>query len=132
MGDTEDNGEKDYDNKLKIVIDFLKDKDKGGNIVNELILYIKKLNNDGNNNNENDNINDNINDTSRGGKFKKGKKKKTLTLPISRNKESQYKDVLGKRMKIYKKPDSRKEYVKYKGELHPISDYKNLMKQNKK
>ena len=26
-------------------------------------------------------------------------------------------------------PDSRKEYVKYKGELHHISDYKDLMKQ---
>ena len=32
-------------------------------------------------------------------------------------------------MKIYKMPDSRKEYVKYKGELLHISDYKNLMKQ---
>jgi hypothetical protein len=26
-------------------------------------------------------------------------------------------------------PDSRKQYVRYKGELHSISDYKNLMKQ---
>ncbi len=124
MGDTEDKGEKDYDNKLNIVIDFLKNKDNGRNILNEIISYIENLNNYGN-------IND-IDDTNRGGKFKKGKKKKTLTLPISRNKESQYKDVLGKRMKIYKKPDSRKEFVRYKGELHPISDYKNLMKQNKK
>ena len=32
-------------------------------------------------------------------------------------------------MKIYKIPDSRKEYVKYKGELHLIADYKDLMKQ---
>ena len=32
-------------------------------------------------------------------------------------------------MKIYKMPDSRKEYVKYKGELLHISDYKDLMKQ---
>ena len=124
MGDTEDKGEKDYDNKLNIVIDFLKNKDNGRNILNEIISYIEKLNNYGNNKD--------IDDTNHGGKFKKGKKKKTLTLPISRNKESQYKDVLGKRMKIYKKPDSRKEFVRYKGELHPISDYKNLMKQNKK
>ena len=123
MGDTEDKGEKDYDNKLNIVIDFLKNKDNGRNILNEIISYIENLNNYGNND---------IDDTNHGGKFKKGKKKKTLTLPISRNKESQYKDVLGKRMKIYKKPDSRKEFVRYKGELHPISDYKNLMKQNKK
>ncbi len=124
MGDTEDKGEKDYDNKLNIVIDFLKNKDNGRNILNEIISYIENLNNYDNN--------DDIDDTNHGGKFKKGKKKKTLTLPISRNKESQYKDVLGKRMKIYKKPDSRKEFVRYKGELQPISDYKNLMKQNKK
>ena len=32
-------------------------------------------------------------------------------------------------MKIYKMPDSSKEYVKYKGKLHPISEYKSLMKQ---
>ena len=35
-------------------------------------------------------------------------------------------------MKIYKMPDSRKEYVKYKGELLHISDYKDLMKQKAK
>jgi hypothetical protein len=29
-------------------------------------------------------------------------------------------------------PDSRKEYVKYKGELLHISDYKDLMKQKAK
>ncbi len=69
---------------------------------------------------------------SSGGKLKKNQKKKTFKNPIvSQNKESQYKEVLGKRMKIYKKPDSRKEYVKYKGELHLISDYKNLIKHKK-
>ena len=62
-----------------------------------------------------------------GGKLKvKGQKKKTLTPPVS-----QYKEVLGKRMKIYKKPDSRKEYVKYKGELVPLVEYKNLIKHKK-
>ena len=34
-----------------------------------------------------------------------------------------------KRMKIYKKPDSRKEYVKYKGELVPLVEYKKTMKE---
>ena len=64
---------------------------------------------------------------SSGGKLKvKGQKKKTLTPPVS-----QYKEVLGKRMKIYKKPDSRKEYVKYKGELVPLVEYKNLIKHKK-
>lgn len=48
---------------------------------------------------------------------------------VSQNKRSIYKEILGKKMKIYKMPDSRKEYVKYKGELHHISDYKGLMKQ---
>jgi hypothetical protein len=31
-----------------------------------------------------------------------------------KNNEPKYKEILGKRMKIYKMPDSRKEYVKYK------------------
>ncbi len=62
--------------------------------------------------------------SSSGGNLKvKGQKKKTLKHPVS-----QYKAVLGKRMKIYKKPDSRKEYVKYKGELVSLVEYKNLMK----
>jgi|LauGreDrversion4_2_1035121.scaffolds.fasta_scaffold277396_2 hypothetical protein len=60
-----------------------------------------------------------------GGKPKaKSKKNK-----ISQKKQSEYKEILGKKMKIYKMPDSRKQYVRYKGELHSISDYKNLMKQ---
>lgn len=65
-----------------------------------------------------------------GGKLKKGQKKiKSKKSVVSQNKENKYKDVLGKRMKIYEKPDSSKEYVKYKGKLHPISEYKSLMKQ---
>ena len=68
-----------------------------------------------------------------GGKFKKkSQKKKTFKKPVvSQNKENKYKEVLGKRMKIYKKPDYRKEYVKYKGELVPLVEYKNLMKHKK-
>ena len=67
----------------------------------------------------------------RGGKRKsKGKSKKVSKKPIvSQKKQSIYKEILGKQMKIYKMPDSRKEYVKYKGELLHISDYKDLMKQ---
>ena len=66
-----------------------------------------------------------------GGKQKsKGKSKKVSKKPVvSQKKQSIYKEILGKQMKIYKMPDSRKEYVKYKGELRSISDYKNLMKQ---
>jgi cell division septation protein DedD len=45
-----------------------------------------------------------------------------------KNNEPKYKDILGKKMKIYKKPDSRKEYVKYKKELISILDYKKLAK----
>ena len=48
---------------------------------------------------------------------------------VSQKKQIIYKEIFGKQMKIYKMPDSRKEYVKYKGELLHISDYKNLMKQ---
>jgi len=66
-----------------------------------------------------------------GGKRKsKGKSNKVAKKPaVSQKKQSIYKEIFGKQMKIYKMPDSRKEYVKYKGELHPISEYKSLMKQ---
>jgi hypothetical protein len=66
-----------------------------------------------------------------GGKPKaKSKKNNVSKKPVvSQNKQSEYKEILGKKMKIYKIPDSRKQYVRYKGELHSISDYKNLMKQ---
>ncbi len=66
-----------------------------------------------------------------GGKRKsKGNSKKVAKKPVvSQKKQSECKEILGKKMKIYKMPDSRKEYVKYKGELLHIADYKNLMKQ---
>jgi hypothetical protein len=66
-----------------------------------------------------------------GGKRKsKGKSNKVAKKPaVSQKKKSIYKEIFGKQMKIYKIPDSRKEYVRYKGELHPISEYKSLMKQ---
>jgi|UniRef100_A0A6C0L9X0 hypothetical protein len=66
-----------------------------------------------------------------GGKRKsKRNSKKVAKKPVaSQKKQSIYKEILGKQMKIYKMPDSRKEYVKYKGDLHLITDYKDLMKQ---
>jgi hypothetical protein len=65
-----------------------------------------------------------------GKRISKGKSKKVAKKPVvSQNKQSIYKEILGKQMKIYKMPDSSKEYVKYKGKLHPISEYKSLMKQ---
>ena len=65
-----------------------------------------------------------------GKRISKGKSNKVAKKPIvSQKKQSVYKEIFGKQMKIYKMPDSRKEYVKYKGELHPISEYKSLMKQ---
>ena len=65
-----------------------------------------------------------------GGKLKNGQKKKNSKKPVvSQNKENKYKEVLGKMMKIYKKPDSRKEFVRYKGELVPLVEYKKTMKE---
>jgi hypothetical protein len=65
-----------------------------------------------------------------GKRISKGKSNKVTKKPIvSQKKQSIYKEIFGKQMKIYKMPDSRKEYVRYKGELHPISEYKSLMKQ---
>ena len=68
-----------------------------------------------------------------GGKRKsKGKSKKVAKKPVaSQKKQSIYKEILGKQMKIYKMPDSRKEYVKYKGDLHLITDYKSLIMKQK-
>jgi hypothetical protein len=40
----------------------------------------------------------------------------------------QYKEILGKRRRIYKIKGSRKEHIKYKGQLIPVSDYKKLFK----
>jgi hypothetical protein len=40
----------------------------------------------------------------------------------------QSKEILGKQRRIYKVAGSRKEHVKYKGELIPVSDYKKLFK----
>ena len=62
-------------------------------------------------------------------KSKRNSKKVAKKPVVSQKKKSIYKEILGKQMKIYKMPDSRKEYVKYKGELLRISDYKDLMKQ---
>jgi len=65
-----------------------------------------------------------------GKRISKGNSKKVAKKPVvSQKKQSECKEIFGKKMKIYKMPDSRKEYVKYKGELLHISDYKNLMKQ---
>jgi hypothetical protein len=69
-----------------------------------------------------------------GGKRKSKSKKNNVSKKpvVSQKKQSEYKEIFGKQMKIYKMPDSRKQYVRYKGELHSISDYKNLMKQKVK
>ena len=69
----------------------------------------------------------------RGGKRKtKAYSKKVAKKPVaSQKKQSIYKEIFGKQMKIYKMPDSRKEYVKYKGDLHLITDYKSLIMKQK-
>ena len=73
------------------------------------------------------------NQVSSGGKRNsKDKSKKVSKKPVvSQKKQSIYKEILGKQMKIYKMPDSRKEYVKYKGDLHLITDYKSLIMKQK-
>jgi len=40
----------------------------------------------------------------------------------------QSKEILGKQRRIYKVAGSRKEHIKYKGQLIPVSDYKKLFK----
>ena len=67
--------------------------------------------------------------TKENGGFKLKTKNKINKVSKKSIKENKYKEVLGKRMKIYKKPDSRIEYVKYKGELVPLVEYKKTMKE---
>jgi len=56
--------------------------------------------------------------------------RRMLFLGSGNNK--QYKEILGKRRRIYKIKGSRKEHIKYKGELIPVSDYKKLFKKSSK
>ena len=51
-----------------------------------------------------------------------------LDLDYNRGGGGKSKEILGKIRRIYKVAGSRKEHVKYKGELIPVSDYKKLMK----
>lgn len=52
----------------------------------------------------------------------------SLDLDYKRMGGSKSKEILGKQRRIYKVAGSRKEHVKYKGQLIPVSDYKKLMK----
>ena len=52
----------------------------------------------------------------------------TSLKDIKGGNNKQYKEILGKRRRIYKIKGYRKEHVKYKGELIPVSDYKKLFK----
>tara|TARA_B110000444_G_C18805030_1_gene579485 strand:+ start:1099 stop:1374 length:276 start_codon:yes stop_codon:yes gene_type:complete len=47
------------------------------------------------------------------------------------NKKQPNKEILGKMICIYKIPGDRKEYVKHKGKLITVKDYKKLMKAKK-
>ena len=53
-----------------------------------------------------------------------GKKKVKPVKPAMNGK----KEILGKQRCIYKKAGDRKEYVKYKGALITVKDYKKIMK----
>ena len=41
--------------------------------------------------------------------------------------KTQFKEVLGKKMRIYKIANSRKEHVKYKGDIITLAEYRKLM-----
>lgn len=41
--------------------------------------------------------------------------------------KTQFKEVLGKKMRIYKIANSRKEHVKYKGDIIRLAEYRKLM-----
>lgn len=71
---------------------------------------------------------DKFNTKQKGGIGKKTIKNKSKPL---KNTILQKKEILGKDMRIYKINGSKKEYVKYKGNLISISDYKNIIKLKK-
>jgi hypothetical protein len=48
-----------------------------------------------------------------------------------KSKKQPKKEILGKMRCIYKIPGDRKEYVKHKGKLITVKDYKKLMKAKK-
>jgi hypothetical protein len=57
-----------------------------------------------------------------------------LGLPVpaaggKKSSKSTHKEILGKQMKIYRKPNDKKEYVKHKGFLISTKEYKEHMKQ---
>jgi hypothetical protein len=70
----------------------------------------------------------NIFNKQKGGIGKKTIKNKSKPL---KNTILQKKEILGKDMHIYKINGSKKEYVKYKGNLISVSDYKKIIKLKK-
>jgi hypothetical protein len=56
----------------------------------------------------------------------------TRSLKGHRGGGSKSKEILGKIRRVYKVAGSRKEHIKYKGELIPVSDYKKLFKKQVK
>lgn len=79
-----------------------------------------------------------INDKTLADKFNTPQQKGGIGKKIIKNKSKplkntilQKKEILGKDMRIYKINGSKKEYVKYKGNLISVSDYKNIIKLKK-
>ena len=73
-----------------------------------------------------------FNNPQQGGNRLKYKHKKLIRNKVKKNDKAVYiatkKEILGKKRCIYKKPDDLKEYLKYKGGLITVSEYKKLMK----
>ena len=56
----------------------------------------------------------------------------TPETPLAGGKKINKKEILGKVRCIYKKTGDRKEYIKHKGELITVSEYKKMLRDNKK
>ena len=73
-----------------------------------------------------------VNNPQQGGNRLKYKHKNLIRNKVKKNDEAVYiatkKEILGKKRCIYNKHGDRKEYLKYKGSLITVSEYKNLMK----
>ena len=102
-------GDANLDKKVidsKILLNF-NDKNKTAELKRQLEKLLENIGNNDNNN------------------LSSGGKKKVKPVKPAMNGK---KEILGKQRCIYKKAGDRKEYVKYKGALITVKDYKKIMK----
>lgn len=125
-----------YSNKTKILkildkrkTEFVKDI-KITNKINEIIELVNAMKES----EAQEEAREEAQEEARGGGDKKNKKGYSKPVKTTKPTITGKKEILGKQRCIYKKTGDRKEYVKYKGDLITVKDYKKIIsiKKNKK